>query len=133
MKYWNRNDWRGFAFILAILLIAAMLDGCAANGDWTRRDTALEVSFQVINYLDARGTANIHSDPRFEEGSAFTRAVLGPQPDPNEAYVYFASMALSHYLISRALPAKWRPWYQGATIAHTGHAVIGLREDGLLR
>ena len=122
-----------------IIVLALALSGCAANGGWTKRDTALEITWQVVNAMDAYSTANIHESPdwhpvtingvnylkRVEEHTPLTRSVLGPRPDPGETYMWFLTMGLSHWAISRALPPKWRPWFQGTTTAISADAVIG--------
>ena len=122
---------------------ALLLSGCAVNGDWTSRDTALEISYQVVNAMDAVSTARISATPdwtpvnnsnyvwRIEEGVPVTRAILGPRPSKQDAYLYFATMGVSHWLIARSLPPKWRPWFQGSTTLLAADAVIGNCDNGL--
>ena len=122
---------------------ALLLSGCAVNGDWTSRDTALEIGYQVVNAMDAVSTARISTTPdwtpvndgnyvwRIEEGVPVTRAILGPRPAKNDTYLYFATMGVSHWLIARSLPPKWRPWFQGSTTLLAADAVIGNCDNGL--
>ena len=48
---------------LITIAIALLLSGCAVNGDWSSRDTALEISYQVVNAMDAASTARIEDTP----------------------------------------------------------------------
>lgn len=126
--------------IVPILLV---LNGCAVNGEWSRQDTILEVGFQVVNAMDAYSTANIKDVPNVYlndgtgryldrvEGNPFTRAFIGREPTDRDTALYFTTLGLSHWAISRALPPKWRPWYQGGTTAFHLHAVIGNCKGGL--
>ena len=128
-----------------LIIMSVLLSGCAVNGEWTRQDTILEVSFQVVNAMDAVTTSRIHESPdwhpveingvpyrrRLEESTALTRAVLGPRPSKSDTYMWFATLGLSHWIIARSLPPKWRPWYQGATIGLSSDAVIGNCDNGL--
>lgn len=101
-------------------MLLPLLNGCAVlepHGEWEPRDTALEVGYQIVNAIDARTTQRLADSP-YEELSTLTRAVLGPKPDPNETAVYFATLGLSHYLIARFLPPKWRKWFQAGTIGY---------------
>ena len=107
---------------LLAVAISALLGGCAMmepHPEWEPKDTALEVGFQVLNALDARTTQRIADNAYAVETSALTRAVLEPNPSANETAVYFAVTGLSHYLISRALPPKWRKWFQAGTIGYS--------------
>lgn len=103
------------AVIGICMLIMGLLGGCASSDNWTRADTARELTFQVANAADAYQTSRYASDPTIEEGTPFTRAVIGSEPSGSDVALYFGTMAVSHYFIARALPAKWRPWFQGGT------------------
>jgi hypothetical protein len=107
------------------LLLA--LSGCATlkpPADWSRRDTVLELTYQFTAAMDARTTAHIHDATNVTEGGALASRVLGPYPDPSETAVYFATTGLVHYLISRYLPHKLRPYWQGATTAYEAALVL---------
>lgn len=131
MRHFQHPVIRFLGGLLVVTLIMASCSGCAVNGEWTKRDTGLEIAFQAVNMIDARSTANIHRDPNRVEVNPIPLMVLGDNPDPRDTYVYFGTMALSHWLISRALPPKWRPWFQGGTTAMTTHSVIINCEAGL--
>lgn len=111
--------------IAAILIFS--LSACGTftpRDDWSTDATVAEMAWQATNAIDAFQTAEIKNRPDLRESSAMTRRVIGRKPDADDTAVYFASMALSHYLISISLPARWRPWFQGASLLHSGAAVI---------
>lgn len=122
--------------VLAALFLMLCLGGCASiapRDDWTTDHTVAEVSYQVFNLLDAAQTARIADRPDLQESMPLTRAVLGPRPDPTDTWLYFTTMGISHYLIARALPARWRPWFQVPTAVNSGAAVLqNCTKHGLL-
>lgn len=102
------------------LLIVGLLGGCASQPvEWSRADTVRELTFQVANAADAYQTSKYRADPTIEEGMPVTRAFIGANPSKRDVAMYFGTLAVSHYFISRALPPSWRKWYQGATIGVT--------------
>lgn len=92
--------------------------------DWTTDNTVSEVAFQVFNILDALQTNRIQYRSDLVEGSSFTRSVIGAEPSTRDVALYFGTVAISHYLISRMLPAKWRPWWQNGTAVYSGYTVL---------
>ena len=116
-------------FLLAVI-VAATLSGCAGQ-DWSRRDTAMELSFQVMNAIDGYQTARIKHHPGLREADSITVRILGDQPDAKTTTLYFATRGISHYLIARALPAKWRPWFQSPTMLQSTWYVIHNCRNGL--
>lgn len=111
-------------YILPLLLV---LSGCsiAPRDDWTRRDTMLEVGFQVANALDAYSTSNIQDTQGVQEVAPLTRAMLGPEPSTRDTVMFFATYGVVHYLISRWLTPEARPWYQGTTLGLSGASAVG--------
>ena len=125
-----RAAFRRYSIVVAALL----LQGCAvleAPGDWNARDTALEATFQASNLMDAVTTARIQDTPGIIETTPFARELLGRNPGTTETAVYFGTVALSHYVIARSLPKKWRPWFQAGSIIHSSEAVIRNCDNGL--
>ncbi len=108
--------------LIATLAVTALLAGCA-GAPLSKRDTALEIAFQTLNAADARTTARIEDHPHLVEGSALTRSVIGERPSSADSFKYFAVVGVSHWLIMRALPERWRPWFGGISIAHTADGV----------
>ena len=96
--------------ITLILLLA--LVGCAHSDPWTKRDTVLQLVTTAAIACDAWSTTKIQYYPGISEGGPIARKFLGDQPSTSGTYQYMATAAISSYLISRALPAKWRPFWQ---------------------
>lgn len=103
-----------------ILIGSLLLSGCTAltkQPELERGELITEAVWQAINVADAITTARIHKTPGVREVNPVTSRVLGEQPDPDEVAVYFATVGLSHFLILKMLPPKWRKFYQGSTLA----------------
>lgn len=114
--------------LLAILTNGFMLTGCSVlepPADWSGRDTALEVGYQLVNAIDYRQTRDIQHHPNISEFNNLTLALVGNNPSNSETATVFATYALSHYLIAKSLPRKWRPWFQGGTLALSASYVAG--------
>ena len=98
------------------LTVFLMLTGCATNGDWSRADTTREVIVQLGVLADGIQTYYIHKKPGYYEANTRTAKIIGNQPEPDNLLMYIGTYAISHYLIARALPPKWRKYYQYASI-----------------
>src|SRR5688572_6254344 len=107
--------------MLRIILACLFLSGCGSN--WTRDDTIREVGFQVVNIADAWQTQSIRKRKDVKETGVIAVEILGKEPKPGETAVYFGTMALSHFLISRALPPKWRRYWQSGTALYSATVV----------
>lgn len=115
----------------SLLLAVLLLTGCAHSDPWTTRDTVMQVGVTVVLAYDARTTSQIqYCDTCYERGK-IAKVFLGSQPSTSDTYLYFGTLAISNYFISRALPAKWRPYWQvGSAIPHA-IAINGNCERGL--
>ena len=109
---------------LILILSSFLVGGCAHQDDWTRRDTVMQAGVTVVLVADAVTTSRIQYHPYSFEDGPIARKVLGLQPDTSDTYLYFGTLIIGNYLISRALPAKWRPYWQGWEMAVHGYAVI---------
>ena len=118
---------KSFVAILAF----SLLTGCAHSDPWTKQDTILQSIYTGTLVIDAIQTSQIQYYPELEEGGAVARRVLGSQPSTSDTWQYFTTLAVSNYLITRALPAKWRPFWQGANIAGHGKAIFNNCAHGL--
>jgi hypothetical protein len=136
MSYEARQGlrWVQAAVIVAVIVIVCSCSGCASTGArWSAANTAAELAYQTTNVVDAMQTAQIQDRADVREGNAVTRAVIGEKPSTRDTALYFASLGVSHYLISMALPPKWRAWFQGATLAgSTLNVANNCSEHGLL-
>lgn len=113
-----------------VILAVAVLSGCASD-DWTRGDTVAELTWQAMNVVDAKQTANIHRTPNVHEANWLSQSLVGRQPSSSDAYQLAATYAVSHFAISRMLPPRWRKyWHIGmlvpkAVVIHN-NAQLGL-------
>ncbi len=111
------------------LLLLLGLQGCAHSDPWTTRDTAMQTGITILLAVDAIQTANIQYNPLVEE-VGFARHFLGAQPSTTDTYLYFATSAVVSFAIARALPAKWRPWFQGGSMVRQAHTIYGNCQHG---
>lgn len=114
-------------YLLLILLCA----GCAHQDDWTRQDTTLQLIATTMYVGDAITTARIQDCFNCYENGPVAQHVLGLQPDTSDTYLYFGTVIVTSYMISRALPAKWRPYWQVWEIAQHSYAVKNNCDIGL--
>ena len=108
---------------LLILFVLLLIQGCAHQDEWTTRDTVLQIAVSVVIVADAYTTSKIQYDPGLQE-LGLARHALGPQPSTTDTYMYFGTLAISSYFISRALPAKWRPYWQVFQLGMLSEAVV---------
>lgn len=113
------------------LLVLLLLTGCAHSDPWTRQDTALQVGVTLALAADAVTTARIQETPGVWERGPITQPILGSQPDSNDVYLYFLTVAASDYLIARALPARWRPYFQSSMIGYYAYLIDSNCDRGL--
>ncbi len=120
---------------IRILLLAALLlaSGCAHEDKWTKRDTAMQVGLAVLVAYDAHLTAHLKETDGFTEGGNLSRRVLGRTPEASDTYMYLGSAAVFYFLVSRALPAKWRPYWQAFNMLQHAHRVTRHCLDGLCK
>lgn len=100
------------ALILSALL---SLSGCATE-TWSRTDTIGELTVAATLAADAYQTAQFHNHPTQEE-AGWVRGICGLRPSSACSYEYFGTVAATHFLIARILPASWRPYWQGSVFS----------------
>ena len=116
-----------------VVFLLASCAGCAHQDSWTTQDTVLQSIYTATLVVDAIQTSEIQYHPDLEEGGVIARSVLGRNPSTSDTWQYFGSLAVTNYLVSRALPARWRPWWQGANIAHQTTLIFSNCAHGLGR
>jgi len=115
---------RAVAGVRALIILCVLtLTGCAHSDPWSRRDTIGQVLVTAVLAADAVSTANIQYHPGYYEAGPVARKMLGLHPSSSSTYQYFLTNMVANYLVTRALPAKWRPYWQGWEIAVHGYAV----------
>jgi hypothetical protein len=110
--------------LIVTLSLCVGLQACAHNDPWTERDTMRQTAVTILLAADALQTSQIQFHPELEEvGTA--RHFIGAQPSTTDALLYFVTSSVVSAVIARALPAKWRPWYQGGMMVISAKAIIG--------
>ena len=91
----------------------------------------MQIGITTLMVADAISTEKIQYDPDIIEGNALTHVFLGDNPGTSETYLYFGTLIVSSYLISAALPVRWRPYYQSLQMLDNGFAIINNCDAGL--
>ena len=97
---------------MKIYIVLLFLTGCASNAEWTATDTRYEDTYQLVSAMDAYTTMQIRHHPTVVEKAWPTRQLIGSNPSEKDVALLFMTYGISHYFIARALPAKWRRYYQ---------------------
>ena len=97
--------------VLALIMIMT-LTGCANTDEWRTVDTQRQILVTAAIIADAWSSRNIGPETDTVEAGPMASRVIGSQPSSEEFVVYFAAIAVGSYFISRALPEKWRPFFQ---------------------
>ena len=117
--------------VVALLLF---LQGCAVLAppdDWTRGDTAAEIAWQAMNFVDYRQTVDIQRHPNLIEVNWLSQAVLGRNPGTSETAQLMVAYALGHYLVSKYLPVNARPYWHVIMITGKGVTIRNNHSNGL--
>ena len=116
-----------------IICITALvfLSGCASTDQWTRQDTWMQVGVTAVIAADAYTTSKIQYTPGIYESGPIARQVLGLQPTTSDTYLYFGTLIISNYFITRMMPAKWRKYWQGWEMTAHGYAIVNNCNLGL--
>ncbi len=109
--------------VLGIFIALLGLSGCAHQDAWTTRDTVLQSTLMIVMAYDAYLTTQLQDCPRAREVGDIAKHVLGRQPATSDTYQYFAALIITDYLIARALPERWRPYWHGYGIGVHTYAV----------
>ena len=105
-----------------LLVIAFLMSGCAT--EWSTKDTQYEIAFQVAHAADAYTTARIRHTDGVHEANPLTAALIGRQPTESDVAWLFITYGISHYLIAKSLPEKWRRYFQAGSVAAVTYLVI---------
>lgn len=116
--------------LIVLAILSVPLVGCAHQDEWTSRDTKFQIAVTIAMAADGYTTSKIqYTDGMEETGPA--KQFLGLQPSTPDTWMYMGTLMISSYLISRALPDGWRPYWQGAQIAGFGFAAVNNCEQDI--
>lgn len=114
-----------------IFLALIALGGPAFAQNWSTQDKVLFATSSVLLVADWAQTRHIARNPdRFFEKNP----ILGEHPSVGRVNTYFATTLVLNYIVTDALPPKWRTAYQAGLIGVELYVVgnnkrIGIRMD----
>lgn len=111
--------------IIVVLFQSNML---FADSDWTKGDTIMELTWQVINVIDYGQTMEISNNP---DKWVEYNPILGEHPTNGEVNTYFIAGALLHVGIAYVIPKRWRPWFECITITSSSTCVVNNFSAGI--
>lgn len=114
-----------YLVIILLLILPSITHACK---QWDSRNTQLEVSYQIVHFLDYLQTSEIVENDSYYE----LNPVLGKYPSQANVNQWFATMSVAHYAISCYLPDKIRVPWQGITLVSTGLLVYHNAHIGLI-
>jgi transcriptional regulator with XRE-family HTH domain len=138
--FFKRRRWTFSPALAALLLIVslfAILPSSSKANDldlhpdphaWTKVDTALELTYQTLRYIDWKQTLYIGQHPK-EYGEA--NQVLDGNMTHSNINRYMGFLAVTHVAVSYVLPKPYRSIWQAITIIEVGNAVQNNRKLGL--
>jgi len=99
-----------------------------AENTWTKKDTAYQATFLILQTVDWLQTKEIARNPRYYEQNP----ILGKYPSQNAVDFYFLSTAIAHSAVAYLLPKEYRRVWQCVFIGISAHCVarnyhIGIR------
>lgn len=111
----------------ALLLLAS---GCCSLGShWSTANTAAELGFAALATVDALQSRNA------VEMCSESNPVIGPCGDRVPPVAYYPLSVVVHVAVALTLPARYRTWFQAATVGveadqvYENHA-LGYHVDG---
>jgi len=114
-----------------LIVLTFLLSGCAHNDNWRTHDTDMQIGVTAVLAADAITTSRIQDYPNLYENGPIAKHFLGSNPSSSDTAMYFGTLMISNYLISRALPHKWRTGWQSMQVGVHGYAVKGNCDLGL--
>jgi hypothetical protein len=99
-----------------------------AFDEWSNRDYALQATWTALHIIDWGQTLDIAKDPdKFHENNPF----IGKYPSVGRVNAIMAISTIVNPLVVHILPSKWRPYFQGLSMAITGTCVVNNYNLGL--
>ena len=115
--------------VLAIVLAAFHLGGCAHSEPWTRDDTLMFSAYMMTSAADTYTTSKFDDCYPLAEANPIVRESLGANPESDDLWRSQLLVWGANYFIARAMPEKWRHRYLGIwTVAHLGAAMHNQNE-----
>ena len=125
----NKIIIKYFTSILIAACIILPLNTYAAD-KWTKQDIVLEVTWELLQFIDYGQTLTAASNPlRYSESNP----ILGRHPSRDSVHLYMLSAAILHPIITHYLPRKvkvlgfdfpLRTVFQSVSIGVSGACVV---------
>ena len=111
--------------VLTTLIILLSINTATAADKWSKTDTILEITWQIIHGMDWLQTTQIARNPnKYYEAVPTTAAIIGRHPKEQNVHLYMATSSLIHAVTTHYLPKTYRPYFQGFTITISGGLVL---------
>lgn len=117
---------------IPLLIVSASLlsAGCAHQDEWRTVDTERQLVATAAIVFDGWSSRNIGPATFTYEGGFVASRLIGPYPSNEDFIVYLTTVAIADYFIARALPAKWRPYFQvGVFAMHTRAGLSNCKKE----
>ena len=103
---------KAFVFLCLFLLALFATPSISSSSQWTKKDTAYELTYAVFHVVDWGQTLYVARNDGFSE----LNPILGPEPSVGEVNTYFLSTLIGHFAVSYFLPEEYRRYWQIGTI-----------------
>lgn len=111
-KKWTQDRSKQMKKIIFLILVFSLCWACAP-APWTRRDSLVEASYQVLHFTDMSQSLTIS---RNRDRYCELNPILGHHPNSEAVYSYFVLTAIGHAALGYFLPRPYREFWQGITI-----------------
>ncbi len=98
------------------------------HAEWTKKDTAFQLTYTAVHLADWGQTLDIARNP---DSYYEINPIVGKHPSVGRVNTYMALSLIVHTGISYLLPSKYRRWWQIGTIGVTTSLVIHNNSVGL--
>jgi len=112
---------------LIALTALALCAGLSQADDLTPKEIHTELLFAGTLLLDYSQTRDIKNHPGMYE----TNPILGKHPSDDKIATYFVLAGVGHYLVTKALPAEYRPAWQWGAIGLETLVILHNKQIGL--
>ena len=124
MKNLDRTLNKMLVIFMILTFALVVCQGCAHEDPWTRRDTIGQTYVTMAMVLDGYTTAQAQYHNNVIEGNPITVKFIGQEPTTEDTILFFATSIVANYLVTRALPSDWRPYWQWGTGLRSGWAAL---------
>ena len=114
--------------LLLLVVIVLLPSNSFAFDEWSKRDYTLQATWTVLHIVDWGQTLDIAKNPdNFHENNPF----IGEHPSVRKVNLLMGSSTIINPLITHVLPSRWRPYFQGLSLAVTTGCVVNNYKLGL--